>query len=184
MYSAYCNTAPHLLYYNCPKGEGLTAKRQDEKISKRFEKGLDNPLPMWYNIIKGKENPPNQKGIDTMANKTKMTKRDYFNAILSKYPLTDDEKAFVEHELELLAKKNSSEKKPTAQQTANESIKTAIAEGMTPNRLYTVTEIQKEIPECAELSNQRVSALLRQMKDDGIITRTEDKRKAYFSIAE
>ena len=112
----------------------------------------------------------------------KMTKRDYFTAILSKYPLTDAEKAFVEHELELLAKKNSSEKKPTAQQVANDGIKTAIAEGMSPNRLYTVTEIQKEIPECAELSNQRVSALLRQMKDDGIVTRTEDKRKAYFSI--
>ena len=117
-----------------------------------------------------------------MATTKKMTKRDYFTAILSKYPLTDAEKAFVEHELELLEKKNSSEKKPTAQQVANDGIKTAIAEGMSPNRLYTVTEIQKEIPECAELSNQRVSALLRQMKDDGIVTRTEDKRKAYFSI--
>jgi hypothetical protein len=112
-----------------------------------------------------------------------MTKRDYFNAILSKYPLTADEKAFVEHELELLEKKNSSEKKPTAQQTANEGIKTAILEGMKPNRLYTITEIQKEIPECAELSNQRVSALIRQMVGNEIV-RTEDKRKAYFSLAE
>ena len=119
-----------------------------------------------------------------MANTKKTTKRDYFNAILSKYPLTDAEKAFVEHELELLEKKNSSEKKPTAQQVVNEGIKAAIVAGMTPNRLYTITEIQKEIPECAELSNQRVSALLRQMKDDGIVTRTEDKRKAYFSLAE
>lgn len=119
-----------------------------------------------------------------MANTTKMTKRDYFTAILSKYPLTDAEKAFVEHELELLAKKNSADKKPTAQQTANEGIKTAIAEGMTPNRLYTVTEIQKEIAECAELSNQRVSALLRQMVADNVVIRTEDKRKAYFSLAE
>ena len=118
-----------------------------------------------------------------MANTKKMTKRDYFNAILSKYPLTDAEKDFVKHELELLEKKNSSEKKPTAQQVANDGIKTAIAEGMSPNRLYTVTEIQKEIPECAELSNQRVSALLRQMKDDGVVVRTEDKRKAYFSLA-
>lgn len=38
-----------LLYYNCPKGEGLAAKRQDEKTWKKFEKGLDNPLPVWYN---------------------------------------------------------------------------------------------------------------------------------------
>ena len=113
----------------------------------------------------------------------KMTKRDYFTAILSKYPLTDAEKAFVEHELELLEKKNSAEKKPTAQQIANDGIKTAILAGMTPNRLYTITEIQKEIPECAELSNQRVSALIRQMVGNEIV-RTEDKRKAYFSLAE
>ena len=118
-----------------------------------------------------------------MANTKKMTKRDYFNAILSKYPLTAEEKAFVEHELELLEKKNSAEKKPTAQQTANEGIKTAILNGMKPNRLYTITEIQKEIPECAELSNQRVSALIRQMVGNEIV-RTEDKRKAYFSLAE
>ena len=118
-----------------------------------------------------------------MANTKKMTKRDYFTAILSKYPLTEAEKDFVKHELELLEKKNSAEKKPTAQQTANEGIKAAIVAGMTPNRLYTVTEIQKEIPECAELSNQRVSALLRQMIGVEIV-RTEDKRKAYFSLAE
>ena len=115
--------------------------------------------------------------------KTKMTKRDYFTAILSKYPLTSEEKAFVEHELELLAKKNSAEKKPTAQQTANDAIKQAIYAGMSPNRLYTVTEIIKEIPECADLTNQRVSALLRQMIGTTIV-RTEDKRKAYFSLAE
>ena len=118
-----------------------------------------------------------------MANTKKMTKRDYFNAILSKYPLTDAEKDFVKHELELLEKKNSAEKKPTAQQVANDGIKSAILAGMTPNRLYTITEIQKEIPECAELSNQRVSALIRQMVGNEIV-RTEDKRKAYFSIVE
>jgi predicted transcriptional regulator len=54
---------------------------------------------------------------------------------------------------------------------------------MTPNRLYTITEIQKEIPECAEMSNQKISALIRQMVGNEIV-RTEDKRKAYFSLAE
>lgn len=115
---------------------------------------------------------------------TKMTKRDYFTAILTKYPLTDDEKAFVEHELELLTKKNSADKKPTAQQVANDGIKTAIADGMTANRLYTVTELIKEIPECAELTNQRVSALLRQMIADGTVVKTVDKRKSYFQVVE
>ena len=91
--------------------------------------------------------------------------------------------AFIEHELELLAKKNSIDKKPTAQQAANEAIKSAIVEAMEDNRLYTVTEIQKSVEICADLSNQRVSALLRQLKDDGLVVRTEDKRKAYFSKA-
>ena len=122
-----------------------------------------------------------------MANK-KMTKRDYFTILRNAYPAMadnyDEVIAFIDHELELLARKNSSEKKPTAQQVANDGIKAAIVAGMIPNRLYTITEIQKEIPECAELSNQRVSALIRQMKDDGIVIRTEDKRKAYFSLAE
>ena len=127
-----------------------------------------------------------------MANTKKMTKRDYFNALYIHFQETgrdcgtisaDSMMNFIEHELELLEKNNSSEKKPTAQQTANEGIKTAILEGMKPNRLYTITEIQKEIPECAELSNQRVSALIRQMVGNEIV-RTEDKRKAYFSLAE
>ena len=115
----------------------------------------------------------------------KITKRDRFNALLNmaEVKANPDMVAFIEHELELLAKKNSADKKPTAQQTANEGIKQAILDGMEDNRLYTVTELQKSIDECAELSNQRVSALLRQMKDDGLVVRTEDKRKAYFSKA-
>lgn len=89
---------------------------------------------------------------------------------------------FIDHEVELLTKKNSAEKKPTAQQVANAGIATAIIEGMEPNRLYTVTEVIKSIPQCADLTNQRVSALLRQLVEAGKVKRTEDKRKAYFSL--
>ena len=89
---------------------------------------------------------------------------------------------FIDHEVELLSKKNSADKKPTAQQTANAGIQSAIVEGMEVNRLYTVTDIIKEIPECADLTNQRVSALLRQLVDGGKVKRTEDKRRAYFSL--
>ena len=35
--------------------------------------------------------------------------------------------------------------------------------------------------ELADLSNQRVSALVRQLKEEGFVERTEEKRKAYFS---
>ena len=93
-----------------------------------------------------------------MTNSKKMTKRDYFTILRASYPETasnyDDVIAFIDHELELLAKKNSAEKKPTAVQVANEGIKSAIIEGMEPNRLYTITELIKEIPECADMTNQ------------------------------
>jgi hypothetical protein len=119
-----------------------------------------------------------------MTNK-KITKRDRFNALLSipAVQADPDMVAFIEHELELLAKKNSADKKPTAQQTANEAIKSAIIEGMEDNRLYTITDLQKSIPELAELSNQKVTALVRQLKDANLVVKTEDKRKSYFSKA-
>ena len=120
-----------------------------------------------------------------MAKTTKMTKRDYFTILRNAYPTTadnyNDVVAFIDHELELLAKKNSAEKKQTPVQIANEGIKDAIYEALTPNRLYSVTEIIKEVPACADLTNQRVSALLRQMMPERI-ERVEEKRKAYFRV--
>lgn len=116
----------------------------------------------------------------------KLTKRDRFNTLLNLEAVQADPEMvkFIKHELELLEKKNSADKKPTAQQEANKGIKSAILNGLNENQMYTVTEIQKNVPECAELSNQRVSALCRQMVADGLLIRTEEKRKAYFSLAE
>ena len=115
---------------------------------------------------------------------TKLTKAQKF-AMLRAIPAVAENAMlveFIDHEVELLTKKNSAEKKPTAQQVANAGIATAIIEGMEPNRLYTVTEVIKSIPQCADLTNQRVSALLRQLVEAGKVKRTEDKRKAYFSL--
>lgn len=119
-----------------------------------------------------------------MSNK-KMTKMEKFT-MLADLPAVKENPVlseFVAHEMELLAKKNVGEKKPTAQQTANAGIQTAILENMEVNRLYTITELIKSVPECADLTNQRVSALVRQLVDAGKVIRTEDKRKAYFSLA-
>ena len=92
---------------------------------------------------------------------------------------------FIDERIAQTEKKNASganaERKPTKEQIANEGIKDAIYEGMTPNRLYSVTEIIKEVPACAELTNQKVSNLLRQMMPERI-ERIEEKRKAYFRV--
>ena len=117
-----------------------------------------------------------------MENK-KMTKRDYFTTLLE----IEEVKAnsamteFIEHELELLAKKNSSERKPTAVQKENADLKVAILNGMEANRVYTVTEMIKSIDAIGDLTNQKVSAILRQMATDGTVERVEEKKKAYFS---
>ena len=122
-----------------------------------------------------------------MANKTtKLTKKDKFE-MLAKLPAVQSDPVlseFIAHEMELLSKKNSAEKKPTAQQTANVGIQTAILNGMEVGKAYTITDLIKSVPECADLTNQRVSALVRQMVDGGSVERFEEKRKAYFRKVE
>lgn len=118
-----------------------------------------------------------------MTNTKKMTKRDYFNTLLNIEEVKQNETLvnFINHELELLAKKNSGDKKPTATQIVNESIKDTIYEVLTTNGgLMTVTEIQKANESLSELSNQKVSALIRQMSIDGKVEKVEEKRKSYF----
>ena len=115
-----------------------------------------------------------------MENK-KMTKAQMFAQIKANYQLTADEVAFIDHELELLAKKNSADKKPTAQQIANGGIADAIVSAMAndPKRLFTITDLIKSVPECADLTNQRVSAIVRGLLGTSV-ERVEEKRKAYF----
>ena len=118
----------------------------------------------------------------------KLTKKDHFNALLAIKEVQENPVlvGFIEHELELLARKNSTasgEKKQTAQQKANEEIKKGILECMEPNRYYTITEMQKEFPCCKEMSNQRVSSLVRQLMENGAVVRTEEKGRAFFTKA-
>lgn len=119
-----------------------------------------------------------------MANK-KLTKRDHFIALLSIPTVAENDSLvdFINHELELLDRKNSAERKPTAKQNENAVLKTAIADEMESGVKYTISDMLKTLPSCAELTNQRVSAVVRQMVAEGTVVRTEEKRKAYFSLA-
>lgn len=122
-----------------------------------------------------------------MTTTKKTTKRENFETLLTIPAVAEDTAlvAFINHELELLAKKNSAERKPTAKQNENASVKSAILDELEDNRLYTISEMIKELPSCADFTNQRVSALIRQLVADGKVERIEEKRKAYFrKIAE
>ena len=88
------------------------------------------------------------------------------------------------------AKKKTTTRKPTATQTENEDLKKAIVEYLTrTGKRMTVSEIMKEIPELADLSNQRVTSLVTALyskdhPENRVIERTMDKRKAVFFIPE
>ena len=117
----------------------------------------------------------------------KMTNKKALTFVLESFELPADVKEKLEKMLVQVEKKNSAktEGKLTPTQIANEGIKTEILDFLaTADRKLTISEMLKEIPACAELTNQRVSALVRQLVTEGKVVRTEEKRKAYFSIAE
>lgn len=81
-----------------------------------------------------------------------------------------------------LEKKSSSkgDRKPTKTQIANDGFKKIILDSMESETRYTITQMCKEFEFGEELTNQRVSALITQLKKSGDIVRVEEKGKAYF----
>ena len=116
----------------------------------------------------------------------KMTKAQMCAQILA-HTTDEAERAFLEHEMELLAKKNAPKdgvKKLTPAQEANEGIKSAIYDFLAEKgEPMTITQMIKEVPECNGLTNQKVAALVRQMVDAFTIKRNVEKGVAWFSIA-
>ena len=112
----------------------------------------------------------------------KMTYVKALDVVLNGGEITSEVREKLEALKASVAKKNSSERKPTATQTANEEFKEAILATIDPEKKYTITDLIKTVSEISELSNQRVSAIVRQMVESGDLQREEIKRKAYFSL--
>lgn len=121
---------------------------------------------------------------NTTSSAKKLTKRDHFNTLLAIPAVSDNPVLvdFINHELELLSKKNSTDKKPTATQQANNTLKEAIIDLLVDGNPYTVSQIIKEVPECAGLSNQKVSALMVQLVNEGQVEKVIEKRVSYFKL--
>lgn len=108
-----------------------------------------------------------------------MTKKETFvtiKGILNENGIVDYDD-FLDHEVELLNRKRSKSSKPTKRQIENEGVKARIAEVLNDEG-QTVTEILKALGDDT-LTNQRVSALLRQM--DGV-NKEMVKGKALWTI--
>ena len=114
----------------------------------------------------------------------KMTKREMFEMI--KGVCANDTRIveFCEHEIELLNRK-SSKSTQTKTQIENENIKGAIVNALTEiAKPVTITEMQELNTEMANYSNQKLSALLKQLvENDKKVVKTIDKKKSYFTVA-
>ena len=90
--------------------------------------------------------------------------------------------AYLENELALLNKK-AQNKKATKTQEQNVGIKATILKVLATIGSGTVTDIQNGNEELSALSNQKVSALVRQLVESGEVVKTVDKKKSIFSLA-
>lgn len=112
-----------------------------------------------------------------------MTKMTYVSAItdvLNGVELTDEHIAKLTALKASLEKRASGERKPTATQKANIEVKANIADFLADGTLRTATEVGTALG----ISNQKASALLKQMVEAGSVVKSVDKRKTYFAIAE
>lgn len=114
-----------------------------------------------------------------MANK--MTIAEQYEAIIEKAKgvLSAEDIAFLEDRKDKHLAKNAS-KKMTKVQIENEEIKKDILAFMEDGKAYTCGNIEKGL---GLSSTSKASALMTQLKNDGLIVRTVEKGVAYFTKA-
>ena len=86
----------------------------------------------------------------------------------------------IDHEIELLTKKNTPGK-PTKVQQENAKLTEAVYEGMEMDKPYTVTEIIKSVPAVAGMNISKVRPLLTPLMEANKVKREEVKGKAIFT---
>lgn len=116
-----------------------------------------------------------------MENTKKMTKVEKFALCIAAFEEGSIEYEFLTAERDALIRK-SANRKPTAKQTANIGIKSAIVESMEYGKDYSVADIMAACPALEGRQNQYVSRMLSELVQGGLVVRTEVKRKPYFSL--
>ena len=113
----------------------------------------------------------------------KMIKKDYYEMIKEICIDNPEIVKFCNHEIELLDKK-SSKSTLTKTQKENEKIKIEVINALTEiAKPVTITEMQELNTEMANYSNQKLSALLKQLVESNQVVKTVDKKKSYFTVA-
>ena len=122
----------------------------------------------------------------------KLTKKDYFEMIKGVCADRTDIVDFCNHEIELLSRKNS-KSGATKTQKENEIVANILIEELAKvGKPITITDLMNTsdtiknytLENGNNLTNQKISAIFTQLKDNHRIIRVVDKKKSYFSIGE
>ena len=115
----------------------------------------------------------------------KVTKRMNINSLLKREDLTENERAYLSHELELLDKKNAY--KDSKKATENEDLKT---------KVFTILNSADEPLTCSkiamainttyntEFSPQKIQPQLKALADDGLVDKVKEKGVSLYKLAE
>lgn len=113
-----------------------------------------------------------------------MTKKEMFSAIRNAVISNEEMVAFIDHEIELLDRKSTAPKKPTKTQVENDAFKATLVTYLaTADAPKTIKEMQAEIADFADLTNQRITHMLTDLVKAGTLTRDYIKKVSYYTIA-
>ena len=112
---------------------------------------------------------------------TKMTYAAALSHVLTNCEMPEEVRAKLVALSESLAKKASAEKKPTKTQQENAEVANVLYDEMLAcGKALTVSDMLAEF-ECVKgMSNQKVSALVRKLKDAGKVEKSVEGRKSFF----
>ena len=122
----------------------------------------------------------------------RLTKKDYFEMIKGACVDRPDIIDFCNHEIELLSRKNS-KSGATKTQKENEIVANMLIEELAKvGKPITITDLMNTsdtiknytLENGNNLTNQKISAIFKQLVESQRIVKVVDKKKSYFSIGE
>ena len=118
-----------------------------------------------------------------MANK--MTKKDYFNLMrehFSSMPEFENVVNFIDHEIELLDKKNATKSgKPTAKQIESEALKPILLEVLRSGVIAKCSDIIRSDERLANYTTQKISPILKKMEAEGTVVKIVKGKDVLYS---
>ena len=121
----------------------------------------------------------------------KVTKREYFAQLREVVKDNPELVAFIDHEVELLDRKNSANTQTKTQKENGSVAEMLVAELVKLGKPTTITDLMNASEVIANfrlengnpLSNQKISAIFKQLVEAGKLVKVTEKKKSYFSVA-